>query len=122
MRPSITLSADLARQHELIDAAIAVNEAPTLDEAFQILADAGIAILGAERLVVVVWHGELDRGAIRAGAGISDGSIGVEVPADELTLACLVSGEPYIGPPIIEGLPSPVLEDMERIETVVRVP
>ena len=32
MRPSITLSADLARQHELIDAAIAVNEAPTLDE------------------------------------------------------------------------------------------
>ena len=122
MRPTITLSADLARQHELIDAAIAVNEAPTLDEAFQVLVDAGITILGAERLVVVVWHDELDRGAIRAGAGMAEGSLGAEVPADEQTLACLISGEPYVGPPVVEGLPSPVLEDMEHIETVVRVP
>ncbi|HEV7640203.1 MAG TPA: hypothetical protein VGO39_04930, partial [Gaiellaceae bacterium] len=120
MRPSITLSADLARQHELIDAAIAVNEAPTLDEAFQALVDAGITILGADRLVVVVWQSDLEHGVIRAGAGVSEGSLGIEVPSDPQTLACLVSDGPYIGPPIIDGLPSPVFEDMERIETVVR--
>ncbi|MDX6427441.1 MAG: two-component system, sporulation sensor kinase [Gaiellaceae bacterium] len=122
MRPSITLSADLARQHELIDAAIAVNEAPTLDEAFQVLADAGIALLGADRLVVIVWTPDLESGVIRAGAGLPAGSIGVEVPADEEAIGALRTGEPYIGPPILEGLPSEVLQSFEHIATVVRVP
>jgi PAS domain S-box-containing protein len=122
LRPSITLSADLARQHELIDAAIAVNEAPTLDEAFQVLADAGIALLGADRLSVVGWESDLKSGLIRAGAGTATGSIGVTVPADEHTLGALLTGQPYVGPPILEGLPPEVLEDAERIATVVRVP
>jgi PAS domain S-box-containing protein len=122
LRPSITLSADLARQHELIDAAIAVNEAPTLDEAFQVLADAGIALLGADRLVVIVWTADLTSGVIRAGAGLPTGSIGVEVPADEEAIGALRTGEPYIGPPILEGLPAEVLQSFERIATVVRVP
>ncbi|MDX6477305.1 MAG: hypothetical protein QOH95_2816, partial [Gaiellaceae bacterium] len=97
MRPSITLSTDLTQRHELIDAAIAVNEAPTLDEAFQVLADAGIALLGAERLAVVVWNDDLSRGVIRAGAGTALASIGAEVPQDEQTLSTLVSGEPSVG-------------------------
>jgi two-component system NtrC family sensor kinase len=122
LRPSITLSVDLARQHELIDAAIAVNEAPTLDGAFQVLADAGIAILGADRMMVVVWHSDLKRGVIRAGAGTADESIGVEVPSDEQTLACLITDEPYAGPPILDGLPADVRLDMADVETVVRVP
>jgi PAS domain S-box-containing protein len=122
LRPSITLSADLARQHELIDAAIAVNEAPTIDDAFQVLADAGFALLGAERLAVVVWSRDLKRGVIRAGAGTATGAIGFEVPSDEETHEALLTGEPYVGPPITEGLPAPVLVDVDQIQTVVRVP
>jgi PAS domain S-box-containing protein len=122
LRPSITLSADLARQHELIDAAIAVNEAPTLDEAFQVLTDAGIALLGADQLSVVAWESDLKSGVVRAGAGTATGSVGVTVPADEHTLEALLTGQPYVGPPLLEGLPAEVLEDADRIATVVRVP
>jgi PAS domain S-box-containing protein len=122
LRPSITLSADLARQHELIDAAIAVNEAPSLDEAFQVLADAGITLLGAERLAVVVWTSDLATGEIRAGAGTAAGAIGINVPPDEFTVNALLTGEPYVGPPITDGVPPEVLRDIEKIATVVRVP
>jgi PAS domain S-box-containing protein len=106
----------------LIDAAIAVNEAPTLDDAFQVLADAGIALLGADRLVVIVWSRDLTSGVIHAGAGISAASIGVTVPADDHTIEALLSGEPYVGPPITEGLPVPVQADFDDVKTVVRVP
>jgi PAS domain S-box-containing protein len=122
LRPSITLSADLARHHELIDAAIAVNEAPTLDDAFQVLADAGIGVLGSDRLVVVVWSDDLSTGAIRASAGMAVASIGVEIPADERTLEALLSGEPNFGPPVTEGLPTLIRGDFEFAQTVVRVP
>jgi PAS domain S-box-containing protein len=122
LRPSITLSADLARQHELIDAAIAVNEAPTLEDAFQVLADAGIKLLDADRLAVIVWTGDLSTGVIRAGAGMSAAAIGGDVPADEQTLEALLSGEPYVGPPITAGLSASLLRDFEHVQTVVRVP
>jgi PAS domain S-box-containing protein len=122
LRPSITLSADLARQHELIDAAIAVNEAPTLDDAFQVLADAGIALLGADRLTVIVWSRDLTSGVIHAGAGISAASVGTTVPADDHTLEALLSGEPYVGPPITDGLPAHLQADLVDVKTVVRVP
>ena len=122
LRPSITLSADLARQHELIDAAIAVNEAPTLDDAFQVLADAGIVLLGADRLSVVVWSDDLRTGTVRAGAGTATASIGAEVPADDHTLSALLTGEPSAGPPVTDALPAIVLAGVENVATVVRVP
>jgi PAS domain S-box-containing protein len=122
LRPSITLSADLARQHELIDAAIALNEAPTLDEAFQVLADTGIGLLGADRLSVVVWSNDLSAGEVRAGAGTARSAIGIAVPADEYTVTALVTGEPYIGPPVTEELPEELLPEVEKVQTVVRVP
>jgi len=122
LRPSITLSADLARQHELIDAAIAVNEAPTLDDAFQVLADAGIGLLGADRLSVVVWNHDLSIGTVRAGAGTARASIGAEVPTDEHTLSALHTGEPSIGPPVTDSLPANVLAGVDSMATVVRVP
>jgi PAS domain S-box-containing protein len=99
-----------------------VNEAPTLDDAFQVLADTGIGLLGADRLAVVVWSDDLSRGVIRAGAGTATAAIGVEVPADEQTIQALVTGDPYVGLPITEGLPAQVLVDVEHIQTVVRVP
>ncbi len=122
MRPSITLSTDLARQHELIDAAIAVNEAPTLDEAFQVLADTGIGLLGADRLSIVVWTNDLSAGEVRAGAGTARSAIGVAVSADEFTVTALVTGEPYIGPPVTDQLPDEIRAELEQVHTVVRVP
>src|SRR5260221_2306977 len=89
LRPSITLSADLAHQHELIDAAIAVNEAPTLDDAFQVLADAGIGLLGADRLSVVVWNDDLSVGTVRAGAGTAGAAVRGHDPAARDTLSAL---------------------------------
>jgi PAS domain S-box-containing protein len=50
LRPSITLPGAPARQRELVDAAIAVNDAPTLDAAFQILCDTGRSLVGAARV------------------------------------------------------------------------
>jgi PAS domain S-box-containing protein len=99
-----------------------VNEAPTLDDAFQVLADAGIGLLGADRLVVVVWSDDLSAGVIRACAGMAAASIGVEIPADERTLEALLSGEPSVGPPVTEGLPKEIRGDFEFVQTVVRVP
>jgi PAS domain S-box-containing protein len=122
LRPSITVSADLARQHELIDAAIAVNEAPTIDEAFQVLADAGIALLGADRLWVVVWNDALTGGVIRATAGPATVALGAEVPADAHSVSAVLSGDPYVSAPILDGLSPALAAEFENTATVVRVP
>ena len=47
---------------------------------------AGIGLLGADRLVVVVWTADLKTGVIRAGAGTAAAAIGIAVPNDEFTL------------------------------------
>ena len=122
MRPSITLSADLARQHELIDAAIAVNEAPTLDEAFQVVADAGLGLLGADRVSVVVWNDDLSGGIVRAAAGEAVDALGYPMPPEPQSLEALALGEPVIGTPLSGGLPAHLQEAVERMSTVVRVP
>jgi two-component system NtrC family sensor kinase len=59
---------------------------------------------------------------ILAGAGTAAASIGVAVLPDEHTLGALLTGQPYVGTPILDGLPFEVLEDADRIATVVRVP
>jgi PAS domain S-box-containing protein len=64
MRPSTTpFGASL--QCELIESAIAVNEAPTLREAFHVLAEKGLALLGCDRLAIVVGEDESSPGALR---------------------------------------------------------
>ena len=117
LRPSITLSADLARQHELIDAAIAVNEAPTLDEAFQVLADAGIKILGADRLASS--SGTTISSAARSAPGPASPT-GRSAPTapDEQTIAASTRASRTSGRR--SGFPAG-LRGM-TVETVVRVP
>ena len=121
MRPTIPLPGDLARQRELIDAAIAVNEAPTLEEAFQVLADTGLALLGADRLSVVVWDEDLGKGVVRAGAGGAASAIGETVPADPQSLEALLTGEGVIGTPLPDGLSPALQEAIAGMSTVVRV-
>jgi two-component system NtrC family sensor kinase len=61
----------------LIDAAIAVNEASSLDEAFRVLGDAGHSLLGADHVEVVVWN-EPDEP--RVVVEVHDGSTLIRVP------------------------------------------
>ena len=65
IRPSTT-PFGAALNHELIESAIAVNEASTLDEAFQVLAEKGLALLGCDRLAIVVGRDEWSPGGLRA--------------------------------------------------------
>jgi PAS domain S-box-containing protein len=122
LRPSITISADIARQRELIDAAIAVNEAPTLAEAFQVVADAGLGLLGADRLSVVVWNEELTQGVVRAAAGEAVDALGHAMPADAQSLEALATAEPFIGTPLTEGVAAELHDAIRSMSTTVRVP
>ena len=75
LRPSNLIPPELAQQRELIEAAIAVNEAPTLADAFQALADTGAALLGCDRLTIVAWNDDLSVGTIRGDTGTSLGEL-----------------------------------------------
>jgi PAS domain S-box-containing protein len=66
---------DHAHERELIDAAIAVNEAATLDDAFQALAEAGVALLGCERLAIIFWDDNDGAGIVRADTGDALGEV-----------------------------------------------
>src|SRR3954447_17295849 len=118
----MTISADITRQRELIDAAIAVNEAPTLAEAFQVVADACLGLVGADRLSVVVWNDDLSGGAVRAAAGEDVEALGYQMPADRQSFEALETGEPVVGTPLTEGIPRELHAGIGRMSTIVRVP
>jgi PAS domain S-box-containing protein len=121
VRPHTTLPAELARPAELIDAAIAVNEAPTLTAAFRVLAEAGLSLLGAETVGVTVWDGG-DLGAVMAGAGTRSVPIGQLVPPTPELAEAIVSGEPYSGPVRTAHLPPAVAARVAGLATGVHVP
>jgi PAS domain S-box-containing protein len=77
LRPSITLPEAPARQRELIDAALAVNDAPTPTEAFQILRDRGRSLVGADRVEVAVCEEQV--GAEAAVERTQEGTV-IRVP------------------------------------------
>ena len=118
----ISLPVAPAGQHQLIDAVIAVNEAPTLAGAFQVLAETGLALLKSENLWVTVWNDDLSVGEIVAGAGPAHDWVGQTVPSDPELLQSLASGEPYAGPPILDGLSPDLTEASATMTTIVRVP
>jgi PAS domain S-box-containing protein len=122
VRQTISLSVEPAGQHRLIDAVIAINEAPTLAGAFQVLADTALALLGSDALGVVVWDDDLAVGEIVAGAGPATSWIGQHIPSDPLVLASLSTGEPYAGPPVLDGLVGEIAAAGAAMATNVRVP
>jgi PAS domain S-box-containing protein len=119
---TITLPPNPAVQHQLIDAVIAVNEAPTLGDAFQVAADAGLALLGADYLWVVVWSDDLATGEVAAAAGRATSQLGDHVISDAHVLESVATGEPYAGPPILDGLTPEAALKYRDIATIVRVP
>ncbi|HUZ81603.1 MAG TPA: ATP-binding protein [Gaiellaceae bacterium] len=103
----------------MIDAAIAVNEAPTLDEAFQVLAETGLALLDCGRLVVVAWNDELSLGTIRADTGASLGEL---VPATDGSAEAIRTETVYSGRPRVDGFSTSLAASLEPFAQVVRVP
>jgi PAS domain S-box-containing protein len=119
---TITLPGKAAGQHQLIDAVIAVNEAPTLAGAFQVLAESGLDLIGADHFWVVVWSDDLASGEITAAAGRAADWLGEPILSDSHLLEAMATGEPYAGPPILDGVPPEKLERFSAIATIVRVP
>ena len=122
MRPPTTFATNTARQRELIDAAIAVNEAPSLEEAFQVLADAGLALLQADRLSVVVWDDLLRAGVVRADASDGRSHVGAVFGERSASAGTLARGRPQAGAVETQGLPSEVADDVSELASVVRIP
>jgi PAS domain S-box-containing protein len=122
LRQTITPPTEPAAQHQLIDAVIAINEAPTLQSAFQVLASAGLDLLGSEHFWVVVWSEDLEAGDVVAAAGGAAAWVGEQIGSDSQSRESLVTGEPYAGPPILDGLSAGLAAQLGSIATVVRVP
>jgi PAS domain S-box-containing protein len=91
---------DVAGRHPdraIIDAALAVNEAPTLNDAFAALVRVGQDLLRADRVSVAVWDEGLNRGVIRAVAGVDRDSIGGEIrPGTNNAYRTVVVGKPVV--------------------------
>jgi len=62
--------------HALIDAAVQVNRADTLDEALSILVGVGRTLLRADRVSVAVWDETLTRGTVMAASGLDEVGVG----------------------------------------------
>lgn len=120
MRPSTTLARELGDPGALIDAAIAVNEAPTLGEAFQILTEAGLALLDADRIGVTLWDQRAEQGTIVAGAGLAVADIGLAIPSSPAVKAVLETGDVHVGN--LAVAPAHVRAELDKFGTVVAVP
>jgi hypothetical protein len=83
LRQPVTVHRPSADADQLIDAAIAVNDAPTLREAFQVLADVGLALLACDRMGVTEWDEALAVGTVVAAAGDSREHLGTTIESDE---------------------------------------
>jgi PAS domain S-box-containing protein len=122
LRPTPTLPQKLTRSGDLIDAAIAVNEAPTLVDAFQSLCDAGLALLGAERVAVTLWDEALEHGTVIAGAGTAAADVGVVLVSDAETRESLRSGTPHSSIPTGPEVPDSTAARLAELGTVIRLP
>ena len=69
MRPSITVSTELAPRSDVIEAALAINEAPTLAEAFRVLAEAARDLVGADSVTVVAGDDDSGDEVVQAATG-----------------------------------------------------
>jgi PAS domain S-box-containing protein len=120
LRPDSTIPREHALQRDLIDAAIAVNEAPTLDEAFRVLADAGLRLLDCDRVTVVVWRDDLASGTLHADtAGVLDGKSVLAMPG---SAEAIREEAAYAGTPRLEGFEPHLAASLHDMNYVVRVP
>src|SRR5918996_2416799 len=107
-------------ERDLIDAALAVNDAPTLEEALSALAEAAISLTGADRISVIEW--DPDYGAMTVIAGANTGlRVGTRIEVEGGP--AFARGEPFVvGETHLACLPAEMAELVRRLGTVLSVP
>jgi PAS domain S-box-containing protein len=115
-----SLSAAPAIERNIIEAAVAINDAPTLDEAFNVLAETGRTLLGADMVTIVLWEGPGLSGVVRAAAGEARRFLGLTIPADRYTPDVL-AGFPHLGPPDYDSLAEEARPTMSQFSSIARV-
>jgi PAS domain S-box-containing protein len=109
--------------HALIDAAIQVNRAETLEEALSILVGVGRKLLGADRVSVAVWDETLTRGTIAAVSGLHEASIGYVVEGNRSPMyEAAVTRLPVLGRMGVGGIPAPLSDELKNLKSYVAVP
>ncbi|CAN5250673.1 hypothetical protein BH18ACT14_BH18ACT14_15910 [soil metagenome] len=84
--------------HALINAAVQVNRADTLDEALSILVGVGRTLLRADWVSVAVWNEGLTRGTIAAASGLHEAGTGFVVePGENPLYEAVVTRQPVFG-------------------------
>jgi PAS domain S-box-containing protein len=104
-------TAERAHERQLIDAAVAVNGAADLDEAFAVLTETALSLLGADRTSVVVWDANVQRGVVHASAGAGAEHGPREVGPGEEAYQAAVTGRPLVtrSTPVNDGEPASTL-------------
>jgi PAS domain S-box-containing protein len=91
---------------QLIDAAIAVNEAPTLDAALRAISETACAVTGCAYASVVIWDDELERGVLRGVAGAPEDFVGTELgPGSNASYQAVLTGRPVFRTGPVGGIP-----------------
>lgn len=109
--------------HALIDAAIQVNRAETLDEALSILVGVGRKLLGADRVSVAVWDERLTRGTIAAVSGLHETSTGYVVEGKRSAMyEAAATRLPVLGQMGVGGIPAPLSDELKNIKSYIAVP
>lgn len=107
----------------MIDAAIAVNSAPTLREAYQVLAEQCWRLLGSSRVAVAEWpSAEAQTGVIVGSAGPVGGPPGLTLERTPRVDEAIRTGKPYHGRPDLTHADSDLAAQLRTITTVVLVP
>lgn len=91
-------------ERRLIEAALAVNEADTLEDALEALAGSALTLVDAQRISILEWDADLGGGTIVATAG-GERARGRRVESNARTRELLGRNVPYVvGPEHVKGL------------------
>jgi hypothetical protein len=85
------------RAEDLVAVAIAANDAPDLDAGFRTVTAAALQLVAADHTSVIVWDAGLERGRVRAVAGVATAHAGAEIAAgDNPAYRAITTGEPVV--------------------------
>jgi len=109
-------------ERQLIDAALAVNDAGALDEALAALARAARDLVGADRVSILLWDADFRGAQIVATSGEGVAAVN-RVEANGATARLVESDTPFVvGREHLEGQPPEVVARVRELGTLLCVP
>jgi PAS domain S-box-containing protein len=109
-------------ERQLIDAALAVNEASTLEEALEALAGSARSIVVADRVTILEWDADFQGATIAATAGEAVAR-GTRVPSTPVASRLVARDEPFVvGEEQLAGLPPELLRRARAVGTILCIP